>query len=529
MIESTLHENSITMNQRQSDNPTAFNLRRKTMNLKTIQTITLDLTVHKMKNVRCVEDDRQSRIINILVTNNGETYPLDPASMAAVYKIHKPDHTYIFNNADINDDGTVTITLPDQAMAVPGILHSALQVSKNGAIISTMPFHIIVEQSVYSNKDIESQNESDVLGDMVRHLNDYENPHKIPIASASIPGLVKSGTDITVDDNGNVSVNDNSHNHVANNISDLDLFTQTKISNHNTSSDAHNDIRSLITALTAVVGNKVDKISGKGLSSNDYTTEEKSKLNGIASGAEVNVQADWDITDSESDAYIKNKPTIPTKTSQLVNDSGFTDNYTHPDTHPANIIIQDENHRFVTDSEKDAWNNKLDKTDDTQNNTITFISGDSATANEWTDVSVLTSQEKHGSILTKISTMFKNIRYLYKMLGTTDISAINGGTVTGAISGLNTRTNILEGLITTRYDLAPGAQSMCTVQGWRANVGLLVTRHSLFYIIKWSASVNINPIVDNGDVEFLSVNGNAFAFYIKNKATTYTNYFSFFW
>ena len=34
---------------------------------------------------------------------------------------------------------------------------------------------------------------------------------------------------------------------------------------------------------------KVDKVSGKGLSTNDYTTADQNKLNGIASGAEVNV------------------------------------------------------------------------------------------------------------------------------------------------------------------------------------------------------------------------------------------------
>ena len=33
------------------------------------------------------------------------------------------------------------------------------------------------------------------------------------------------------------------------------------------------------------------------------------KLAGIASGAEVNVQPDWDVTDTGSDAYIRNKPT----------------------------------------------------------------------------------------------------------------------------------------------------------------------------------------------------------------------------
>ena len=45
---------------------------------------------------------------------------------------------------------------------------------------------------------------------------------------------------------------------------------------------------------------------------NNFTTTLKNKLDGIASGAEVNVQSDWNVSDSSSDAFIKNKPTIPT-------------------------------------------------------------------------------------------------------------------------------------------------------------------------------------------------------------------------
>lgn len=56
---------------------------------------------------------------------------------------------------------------------------------------------------------------------------------------------------------------------------------------------------------------------------NNFTTTLKNKLNGIAAGAEVNVQSDWAQTDNTADDYIKNKPSIPTKTSDLTNDSGF--------------------------------------------------------------------------------------------------------------------------------------------------------------------------------------------------------------
>lgn len=53
------------------------------------------------------------------------------------------------------------------------------------------------------------------------------------------------------------------------------------------------------------------------------SSTDKKKLDGIATGAEVNVQSDWSATDTASDAYIKNKPTIPTNNNQLTNGAGY--------------------------------------------------------------------------------------------------------------------------------------------------------------------------------------------------------------
>jgi hypothetical protein len=46
-----------------------------------------------------------------------------------------------------------------------------------------------------------------------------------------------------------------------------------------------------------------------GLSSYNFTLARRDKLAGIAEGAEVNVQADWNESDTSSDAFIANKPT----------------------------------------------------------------------------------------------------------------------------------------------------------------------------------------------------------------------------
>lgn len=57
---------------------------------------------------------------------------------------------------------------------------------------------------------------------------------------------------------------------------------------------------------------------------------------------------------------------------QVVFDDDKDTVYTHPETHKAGIIETDTSHRFVTDKEKETWNNKLDKDSDLKANSITL-------------------------------------------------------------------------------------------------------------------------------------------------------------
>lgn len=82
-----------------------------------------------------------------------------------------------------------------------------------------------------------------------------------------------------------------------------------------------------VEAMNTALAGKVDKVNGKGLSTNDFTTALKNKLNGIAAGAEVNVQADWGQTDSTADDFIKNKPTIP---AAIIVDNALSSTSTNP-------------------------------------------------------------------------------------------------------------------------------------------------------------------------------------------------------
>lgn len=88
---------------------------------------------------------------------------------------------------------------------------------------------------------------------------------------------------------------------------------------------------------------KVDKVTGKGLSTNDFTDALETKLNGIAAGAEVNVQSDWNETDTASDAYIQNKPSIPTNAVTNITRSGLTFTATRADGTTFTFDQQDNN------------------------------------------------------------------------------------------------------------------------------------------------------------------------------------------
>ena len=158
-------------------------------------------------------------------------------------------------------------------------------------------------------------------------------------------------------------------------------------------------------ATVAQLGNKVDKDGNKVLSEQDFTTKLKSKLDGIE--AEANKyehpanhpasiitqdathrfvtdaeKATWngkantedipDVSGFATTAQLNTK--VDKDGSKVLSEQNFTtvlktkldgiavnaNNYVHPTTHPASIIVQDASHKFVSDVEKNTWNNKSD-------------------------------------------------------------------------------------------------------------------------------------------------------------------------
>ena len=77
-------------------------------------------------------------------------------------------------------------------------------------------------------------------------------------------------------------------------------------------------------AITSALSNKVDVVSGKGLSTNDYTTEEKNKLSTVSSNAQENVVETIKVNGSE--VSVSNKEVniiVPTDNNQISNGAGY--------------------------------------------------------------------------------------------------------------------------------------------------------------------------------------------------------------
>lgn len=76
--------------------------------------------------------------------------------------------------------------------------------------------------------------------------------------------------------------------------------------------------------ITGKLATKVDKVSGKQLSTEDYTTAEKTKLAGVETGAQVNVLESVSVNGSALTPTSKGVDiTVPTNNNQLTNGAGY--------------------------------------------------------------------------------------------------------------------------------------------------------------------------------------------------------------
>lgn len=117
---------------------------------------------------------------------------------------------------------------------------------------------------------------------------------------------------------------------------------------------------------------------------------------------------------------------IPTKVSELENDVGYI---TKSVSNLTNYYDKTDVDKKIDEIPKTDLTNYLTKTGDGSNLTAAF--------EEATTLEELTTGEKLSSIFGKLKLAVKNIKSLISLIGTTDISTIGDGTITGGLNDVN--------------------------------------------------------------------------------------------
>ncbi len=123
------------------------------------------------------------------------------------------------------------------------------------------------------------------------------------------------------------------------------------LNNLNKLAQALNDDPDFANTIYNHINNKVDKVSGKKLSSNDYTTAEKNKLAGIDTGANKYIHPtthSLDIITETSDKKVMTNA----ERDKLSNIENNANKYIHPSTHNLNQITETSTKKVMTSSER---------------------------------------------------------------------------------------------------------------------------------------------------------------------------------
>lgn len=129
---------------------------------------------------------------------------------------------------------------------------------------------------------------------------------------------IESGADVNLIES--ISVNNVNQSITSKNVNITVPTNNNQLTNgagYQTSSDVSS-------AISTAIADKVDKVTGKGLSTNDFTDAYETKLDGIEASADVNLIESISVNNTNQTITNKNvNITVPTNNNQLTNGAGY--------------------------------------------------------------------------------------------------------------------------------------------------------------------------------------------------------------
>lgn len=238
------------------------------------------------------------------------------------FKVGENSYTDTVTIKDI-DKGLVVVPFKTDVIKQGLNQFELVAVMKNGDVKPSQTFQYNIEKSLENPNSIQAETNYPILVDLIEKVSDLldEIIENGSHSHNNLEALEKITSEkIEKWDNHNHNENYYTKNESYNKkevdatISKVSLDIDNKLSEKSNKNHNHNGIYSDIGHSHT---DYVTKVDGKVLSSNDYTNEDKNKLKGL-------------------------------------------ENYNHPATHNASMIVEDASHRFVTDIEKGKWGSKAE-------------------------------------------------------------------------------------------------------------------------------------------------------------------------
>ena len=463
--------------------------------------ISLDFYNNERKAIRAKQYDKKSRYVNITCTEKGVPVVLTASNMSCYIKMSTPDKRAIYNNGVIQSDGSILFELTETMLAQPGkgeleidIVYSSTADGDDDALLSSMNLDVIIEKSVYSNDTIIATDEFNALtelitkeqsrSDSLNALEDkVEKAEEIRVSNETercnseekrkvseekretdTKAAIDKTNEIILSATGALEtvkqkaeeVETNATN-AAKSESNAKASEQAATKSQETATEkADSALEYATKAQSYAVGGTGSREGEDSDNAKYYYEQSRDISEGLKGGLQPHgtvaflnlpslsdVETGWmyNISDeftTTNDFKEGEGNVVPAGANIYKTSDGKWDVLAGTPVTGVKGAKEDSFRRGNV--ELTAENVGAVPTDgDTAENTIAFTSSDvtDGSASAWTSVSKLSSGEKHASLFAKVSQMFKNVRYLYKMLGSTDISSIGGGTVTGAISSQN--------------------------------------------------------------------------------------------
>ena len=187
----------------------------------------------------------------------------------------------------------------------------------------------------------------------------------IPLVTTTVPGLMDSADKVKLNSTYTSAQADAE---ISAAVNGLINGSPGALDTLNELAAAMGDDPNFAATIANTIAGKVDKITGKNLSANDFTNTLLAKLNGIATGANKYSHPSKTVISSglkkigrDSTGHVTDGGNVTKADITGLGIPGQDTVYAHPIKHPASIITQDQNNRFVSDTEKTKWNAKTRK------------------------------------------------------------------------------------------------------------------------------------------------------------------------